>query len=47
MLLTGPETPHTLFVDLDEAKREEVLAQHDDFILVRVLGELMTEREER
>lgn len=46
VLLAGPETAHALFVDLDQPKREEILGQHDHLVLIRVLGELMPQREQ-
>ena len=43
MLLTGPKAAHALTIELDDAKREEILVQHDDFILIGVFGELVTQ----
>jgi len=47
MLLACPEATHTLLVDLDQAKRQKALIQHNNLVLVGILGELMPEREQR
>ena len=47
VLLAGPEAAHTLLVELDDAKAQMALVQHDHLVLVRVVAELVTQREER
>jgi hypothetical protein len=42
VLLAGPKASHTLFVQLDHAKRKKVFVQHDDLVrageLVKVIA---------
>ena len=47
MLLTRPKAAHTLPVEFDDSKRQVTLVEHHHFVLVRVLGELVSQREQR
>ncbi|RNA15813.1 hypothetical protein BpHYR1_026452 [Brachionus plicatilis] len=46
MLLSSPETPHALSINFDHSERQHILIQHDYFVLIRVLGKLMPQRQQ-